>query len=65
MLILTRRVTEEIRIGDEITVAVLGITGNSVRLGIEAPKHVSVDREEVFERKRQRLDGRPPQNSKR
>jgi carbon storage regulator len=53
MLILTRRLTEEIRIGDDITVAVLGIKGNSVRLGIEAPKHVSVDRVEVYERKRE------------
>jgi carbon storage regulator len=52
MLILTRRVTEELRIGDEITVAILGIKGNSVRIGIEAPKHILVDRKEVFERRR-------------
>jgi len=51
MLILTRRVTEEIRLGDEITIAVLGIQGKSVRIGIEAPRHVSVDRQEVYERK--------------
>jgi carbon storage regulator len=53
MLILTRRLTEEIRIGDEITIAVLGINGDSVRLGIQAPKHVTVDREEVYDRKRE------------
>ena len=52
MLILTRRVTEEIRIGDDITVTILGIKGNSVRIGIEAPKDVSVDREEIYKRKR-------------
>jgi carbon storage regulator len=52
MLILTRRVTEQIRVGDAITVAILGIKGNSVRIGIEAPKDVSVDRQEVYDRKR-------------
>jgi|HubBroStandDraft_4_1064222.scaffolds.fasta_scaffold158703_3 carbon storage regulator len=52
MLILTRRVTEEIRVGDDIVIAVLGISGNSVRIGVEAPKHVAVDRQEVYERKR-------------
>jgi carbon storage regulator len=62
MLILTRRETEEIRIGDEITIAVLGIKGNSVRICIEAPKHISVDREEIYERKRQvtSCDRAPP-----
>ena len=52
MVILTRRVTEQIRVGDDITVAILGINGNSVRIGIEAPKALSVDREEVYARKR-------------
>jgi carbon storage regulator len=51
MLILTRRVNEAIRIGEEITVVVLGVKGNQVRIGIEAPKELSVDREEVRERK--------------
>jgi len=50
MLILTRRVGETIRIGDEITVTVLGVKGNQVRLGIGAPKDVSVHRQEIFER---------------
>jgi carbon storage regulator len=52
MFILTRRVTEEIRVGDAITVAILAIKGNCVRIGVEAPKDISVDREEVYERKR-------------
>lgn len=50
MLILTRRIGETIMIGDHITVTVLGVNGNQVRLGIEAPKTVRVDREEVRER---------------
>ncbi len=51
MLIFTRRVTQQIRIGDEITIAILGVKGNSVRIGIEAPKNVAVDREEVYVKK--------------
>lgn len=47
MLILTRRLNEVIRIGDSITVRVMAIHGNKVRLGIEAPREVPVDREEV------------------
>ena len=50
MLILTRRVGESIKIGDEITVTVLGVKGNQVRIGVNAPKDVPVHREEVFER---------------
>lgn len=52
MLILTRRVGETLMIGDNVTVTVLGIKGSSVRLGIEAPREVPVDREEIAERKR-------------
>jgi len=50
MLILTRRVGETIRIGDDVSVTVLGVKGNQVRLGIAAPKNVAVHREEIFER---------------
>jgi carbon storage regulator len=51
MLILTRRPVESIRIGDEVTITVLGVVGNQVRFGIEAPRKISVDRAEIHERK--------------
>ena len=50
MLILTRRVGETLMIGDNVTVTVLRVKGNQVRLGVNAPKDVSVHREEIFER---------------
>ena len=58
MLILTRRVGETLMIGDEVTVTVLGVKGNQVRIGISAPKDVSVHREEIFQRiKRDGMEG--------
>lgn len=50
MLILTRRVGETLMVGDEVSVTVLGVKGNQVRLGVNAPKDVSVHREEIYER---------------
>ena len=50
MLILTRRVGEAVMIGNEVTVTILGVKGNQVRVGVNAPRDVAVHREEIFER---------------
>ncbi|MBX3688309.1 carbon storage regulator CsrA [Dokdonella sp.] len=61
MLILTRRVGETLMIGDEVTVTVLGVKGNQVRIGINAPKDVAVHREEIYQRiKRELAPGEHP-----
>lgn len=57
MLILTRRVGESLIIGDEINVTVLSIRGNQVRIGVNAPKNVTVHREEIYERIKHEKDG--------
>ena len=57
MLILTRRVGETVMIGNDVTVTVLGVKGNQVRVGINAPKNVAVHREEIFERIKREQQG--------
>jgi carbon storage regulator len=61
MLILTRRVGETLIIGDEVSVTVLGVKGNQVRIGVNAPRDVSVHREEIYERIK--TDDDAPSNS--
>jgi carbon storage regulator len=57
MLILTRRVGESVMIGDDVTITVLGVKGNQVRVGINAPKNVAVHREEIYERIKREQQG--------
>jgi carbon storage regulator len=59
VLILTRRVGEKVIVGDDIEIAVVEVRGDAVRLGIQAPRSVSVHREEIY-RDLHRTDGRPP-----
>jgi carbon storage regulator len=59
MLILTRRVGETLMIGNEVTVTVLGVKGNQVRIGVNAPKDVAVHREEIYERIKREEDQDP------
>jgi carbon storage regulator len=60
MLILTRRVGETVMIGNDVTVTVLGVKGNQVRIGINAPKNVAVHREEIYERIKREQHGDEP-----
>jgi carbon storage regulator len=58
MLILTRRIGETLVVGDEVTVTVLGVKGNQVRIGVNAPKDVAVHREEIYERIQKEKQGK-------
>ena len=61
MLILTRRPIESVMIGDEVVITVLGVKGNQVRIGIKAPKHIAVHRQEIYERiKGEQAEGLAP-----
>ena len=64
MLILTRRVGETVMIGNEVTVTVLGVKGNQVRIGINAPKSVAVHREEIYERIKREQQGEQDADTK-
>lgn len=63
LLILTRRVGETVMIGNDVTVTVLGVKGNQVRVGINAPKNVAVHREEIYERIKREQQGEPAEES--
>jgi len=57
MLILTRRIGETLMVGDDVTITVLGVKGNQVRIGVNAPKDVAVHREEIYQRIQQEKTG--------
>ncbi len=59
MLILTRKIGESLMVGDDVTISVLGVKGNQVRIGIDAPKHIQVHREEIYNRIQNEKSGNP------
>ena len=59
MLILTRRIGETLMVGDKVKVTVLGVKGNQVRLGVDAPRDVAVHREEIYDRIQKEKEGEP------
>lgn len=66
MLILTRRVGETLMVGDEVSLTVLGVKGNQVRIGVNAPKHIAVHREEIYQRiQRENAQGQQPSEDNR
>ena len=65
MLILTRRVGESLMVGDDITITVLGVKGNQVRIGVNAPKDVAVHREEIYNRIQEGDEAAAPEDGSR
>lgn len=65
MLILTRRVGESIKIGDEVTITILGVNGTQVRIGTNAPRHLQVHREEIYRKIHDEPPGSPLERSAR